>query len=295
MKSFRLRNVKAFVDSGEVEIKPITVFVGRNSCGKSSLLRFPAVLGQTLMARTLSPLVFFGQFVDYGNFDSVKHKSIEKDNHDVTFEVSYSLKTETLVEEYLENMLEEEEISFVKKFFPDVFVGKLEVVIDKPETQIQVKRMRAFVDEEEIVSFTREKDENQYLYELKQNVTADGLVESYVGLMIEAIDYEYFIPYFNQNVAKDIYRSICKIENPEHEEYQIDSMVKSFCLQSNIASEIVRMIYDSMYSDALCMSYIGPFREEPRRIYRDTETDVRDVGAKGENLSTILLRESEKN
>ena len=47
MKSFRLKNIKSFKDSGEIEIKPITILVGKNSCGKSSLLRFPAALAQT--------------------------------------------------------------------------------------------------------------------------------------------------------------------------------------------------------------------------------------------------------
>ena len=47
MKSFRVKNVKSFKDSGIIEFKPITIFVGKNSCGKSSLLRFPVVLAQT--------------------------------------------------------------------------------------------------------------------------------------------------------------------------------------------------------------------------------------------------------
>ena len=32
MKSFRIKNIKSFKDSGEIEIKPITIFVGKNSC-----------------------------------------------------------------------------------------------------------------------------------------------------------------------------------------------------------------------------------------------------------------------
>lgn len=35
-----LCNMKSFRDSGEIEIKPLTIFVGRNSCGKSSQARF---------------------------------------------------------------------------------------------------------------------------------------------------------------------------------------------------------------------------------------------------------------
>ena len=61
MKSFRVKNVKSFKDSGAIEFKPITIFVGKNSCGKSSLLRFPVVLAQTAISNTDSPLMLYGK------------------------------------------------------------------------------------------------------------------------------------------------------------------------------------------------------------------------------------------
>ena len=73
MKSFRVKNIKSFVDSGNIEIAPITIFVGGNSCGKSSLIRFPAVLSQTFIAETDSPIKFYGKMLDYGNYEDVLH------------------------------------------------------------------------------------------------------------------------------------------------------------------------------------------------------------------------------
>ncbi len=74
MKSFQLKNIKSFKDTGEIELKPITVFVGKNSSGKSSLVRFPVVLAQTFLEDTISPIVFngiSGKYLDYGNFEDV--------------------------------------------------------------------------------------------------------------------------------------------------------------------------------------------------------------------------------
>ena len=71
MKSFRIKNIKSFKDSGKIEIKPITIFVGKNSCGKSSLLRFPIVLAQTATYNTDSPIMFYGKMLDYGNYEDV--------------------------------------------------------------------------------------------------------------------------------------------------------------------------------------------------------------------------------
>ena len=75
MQKFALDHIKSFTHSNEIEIKPITVFVGKNSCGKSSLLRFPIVLAQTFKEDALTPLLLFGKFIDYGNYDVVVAQS----------------------------------------------------------------------------------------------------------------------------------------------------------------------------------------------------------------------------
>ncbi|WP_373921079.1 AAA family ATPase, partial [Vibrio alginolyticus] len=50
MDKIRARNLRSFSHSSEqpyIDIKPITVFVGKNSCGKSSLLRTLPLLRQS--------------------------------------------------------------------------------------------------------------------------------------------------------------------------------------------------------------------------------------------------------
>ena len=47
IKSLRLRNFKAFEDTGPLELKPITVLAGPNSGGKSSVLQSLLLLKQT--------------------------------------------------------------------------------------------------------------------------------------------------------------------------------------------------------------------------------------------------------
>jgi ABC-type cobalamin/Fe3+-siderophores transport system ATPase subunit len=74
IQKFSLNNIKSFSQSKEIEIKPITVFVGKNSCGKSNLLRFPVMLAQTFREETLTPLLLFGNLIDYGNYDDVAYR-----------------------------------------------------------------------------------------------------------------------------------------------------------------------------------------------------------------------------
>lgn len=103
MRSIVLRNVKAFENSERVEIAPITIFVGKNSCGKSSLIRFPAVLAQTIRSGFDSPITLHGQqenYIDYGNFESVLHKHNGKAaSNSFSIELEYPIDLSEILDE----------------------------------------------------------------------------------------------------------------------------------------------------------------------------------------------------
>lgn len=88
VKSFKLENIKSFKNSGEIDLKPITIFVGKNSCGKSSLLRFPVLLAQTFKEDVIAPLLLFGNMIDYGNYDDIVNQHKEKP---IAFEMEYGV------------------------------------------------------------------------------------------------------------------------------------------------------------------------------------------------------------
>lgn len=72
-ESIRIRNFKSFVDSGDVRLAPLTLLLGVNSGGKSSLLQPLLVLGQsvTQVGRTpfgAYPLATNGQFTQLGDY-----------------------------------------------------------------------------------------------------------------------------------------------------------------------------------------------------------------------------------
>ena len=47
MNKIRIENYRAVKDSGVIELRPITIAVGRNSAGKSSFVRLFPLLKQT--------------------------------------------------------------------------------------------------------------------------------------------------------------------------------------------------------------------------------------------------------
>jgi hypothetical protein len=83
---FGIKNIRRLRDVPPIELKPITLLVGRNSSGKSSFLRTFPFLRQSLMTRTSSPILWYGDLVDFGTY-STAVSSGAKDN-----EVSFSFE-----------------------------------------------------------------------------------------------------------------------------------------------------------------------------------------------------------
>lgn len=75
MDKFRLMNFRSIDDSGVINLKPITVFLGKNSCGKSSFIRMLPLLKQSLEKEKQEPLLWYGDYVDFGSFEEILPKN----------------------------------------------------------------------------------------------------------------------------------------------------------------------------------------------------------------------------
>ncbi|EMB9233977.1 AAA family ATPase [Vibrio alginolyticus] len=82
MKAIRVRNLRSFANDENqpfVELKPLTIFIGQNSCGKSSLLRTLPLFRQSIEERTSGPILWYGTYVDFGMFHQAKNKNTNED------------------------------------------------------------------------------------------------------------------------------------------------------------------------------------------------------------------------
>lgn len=69
LESIRVRNLRSLKDTGRVLLCPLTILLGENSCGKSTFLRTFPLLRQSAESSTRSSILWFGKYVDYGDFD----------------------------------------------------------------------------------------------------------------------------------------------------------------------------------------------------------------------------------
>ncbi|OMG62002.1 hypothetical protein AUR61_018540 [Stutzerimonas balearica] len=81
--SLGARQLRSFgKEQTPIPIKPINIFVGKNSCGKSTFLRAFPLLRQSIQANTKSPILWFGDLVDFGDFDTAVHDGAEEISFD---------------------------------------------------------------------------------------------------------------------------------------------------------------------------------------------------------------------
>lgn len=77
--AYSIENLRRLESTPLVEIRPITILLGRNSAGKSTFLRSLPLHRQSIEIKTSAPVLWYGDYVDFGNFRSaVTDKDIEK-------------------------------------------------------------------------------------------------------------------------------------------------------------------------------------------------------------------------
>lgn len=71
----RIQNLRSLVDTGFVEIKPLTILLGSNSSGKSTFLRSFPLFTQSVNKPLREPISWFDDaYVDFGDYDTAKSK-----------------------------------------------------------------------------------------------------------------------------------------------------------------------------------------------------------------------------
>ena len=87
LSELKLSNFRIFDDEVTIRFKPITVLIGRNSSGKSSIIKFLLMLKQSTMATRLDFPVVDGTEVKMGTF--MELKNVKTNKVSLGFEISF--------------------------------------------------------------------------------------------------------------------------------------------------------------------------------------------------------------
>ncbi|MDQ9037172.1 AAA family ATPase [Acinetobacter seifertii] len=146
IKSIRLRNLRSLKDTKEINLKPITILVGKNSVGKSTFLRTFPLLRQSCEKETRTPILWYGNLVDYGDFGTSINRDAAKNEETNYIDFSFKLNVDSNLSYFAEVSMDgsvDIEISIqMKEYNKSSYASKLklkffdrEVVIDLNSNQ----------------------------------------------------------------------------------------------------------------------------------------------------------------
>lgn len=158
LKEIRIKNFKSLKDSGTLEIKPITLLVGPNNSGKSSLIQFLLLLKQTIESRDIqNPLIFNGTCIQLESYQNIIFMNDLSRN--LEFEFSFDdvqgLGIPRIIRSKYHIVFNKEEKKEVNLLKFEIMLKnknkeKISIVWDKKEKEYEIK-----VDKENIKSSIR--------------------------------------------------------------------------------------------------------------------------------------------
>ena len=259
------KNIKGYRDTGWIKIKPITIILGSNNSGKTNFLAPFLLMNQTINSRDrFSPLILKGDIYDGGNYQEIV-KDYETEN-EIFFGYRYHIhETDETLEE-------------VGSYPPGAF--EVTFKVDNKEGDIKLKQKTLYdIYKRRFLSLTLTPS-GKYKY------TGIGS-DSFNTLEKESITKSEPTNFlFSPNsVLSDLETNSEDKEN-EKIKRKVSRFTKGFSqflsAVSYNNSRVRRYLGD--------LSFIGPIRENPHRIYEITNETYNTVGAKGENLPNLIKK-----
>ncbi len=143
IKKFRLYNFKAFQDTGDIELKPLTVLAGPNSGGKSSLLQSLLLLRQTFETEIPDiSLNLSGRFLQFSGLNELTFSMPPSNKCKVIYKIrmEIGIPTETIPQYFpnleipkgAESLPLQSELEFSFRY-GKIDEGKSQVILDHVE------------------------------------------------------------------------------------------------------------------------------------------------------------------
>ena len=312
MHSLRLTNFRSFRDTGKNKLKPITILVGTNSSGKSSYLRFFPLLRQTAEMPSRSPLLWFGGLVDFGDFS----KAASRTNKPASLGYEIELDIPAAWRRTRDVTIFRATIAVTLRAEQgQTYVSHLEFMCGQDVCVID------FSSANEITSFASNGIDMMPYYKQKPlGVIVSGFFPT-ISLLAADSDLDYDPRYSPMNAAiaarlsplahnrtkpltimayanrlsycepaifLDVLRGLDLrfLPNPKLNDTEVQSM-RALVLARDLG-HLLRGAQRAMAAFASGINYLGPFRKDPERFYRQQELSVAQIEPHGENLAMFL-------
>lgn len=275
IKKFRVKNFKAFKDTGDIEIKPITVLAGPNSGGKSSVLQSLLLLKQTLESEESISLNLDGRFLQYSSFNELIFGKPPLRSCKLTYEILFEMHIprEAAQEYFSELKIPDEEERHILQSniefsfrYKESEKGKKRILVDRFNLSTNLHGIKG-----PQFSFKSGKKGNIF----KLNFEIEPLSKLFRDKeIVESISNNFLPGMLLIKVSSD--------DNGEN---------LSFIPLPDIFHNPSRRLEYELKEN---LKYLGPLREEPHRAYLHSGNPFPEIGKKGEYAAQILWLEKDK-
>ncbi|MFH2007114.1 MAG: AAA family ATPase [bacterium] len=288
LTGFELHNCKAFSESGKMPLSPLTVLVGKNSAGKSSLLHALMVLSQSVADRAYSAKVpqlnLKGRLIDAGTFKEFIHGHDEQSEIGFSFSFRFDSLTPTRPRFFKPladiDIPRVPDVQFMYPFFRQPRRAKRTQNIATPR-EIEVT-----------MYFAPEPPFGPALSSLSISCTKLGKVDFKRTSGKERIQHW-------RCYASDLPRRAFKLISPGFSFFPILEVNQD--VYKEVAPVIKKRINDFSQCSVLAFTellaflanlrMIGPFRTPPQRRFSFSGVGSLEVGLSGENAVNLLITE----
>lgn len=322
-----IKKLRALWDTGMIDIKPLTVAVGKNSCGKSTWLRTFPLLEQTFDNNTSEPILWFERsLVDFGSFEesfSKFAKTSDSQSQSIDFSFNISFNRIIGLEQYWPWIVEKESIDKVSTLEITKCVGKdkllsqkidifgYDINIDFIDSKININ-----VDSEErIFEFSRRDNRDFFIHPfIMQDVNKENRIPLKNFALVKLYDFvkqNVDKRIQNENISKEIAHLILSDKSSFKEQLekriQLTSMVSfkkfytklleseeflneflSLLILSTI-DKINNVERDELRGFYNNVNYIAPVRASAERYYRQQGLSVEKIDSQGVNVPLFLF------
>ena len=299
METLRFKNYRCFEDTGDVEIRPITVLIGANSSGKSSFLKFFPLLKQSMGEMVNGVFLWAGQLVDMKNFEN----TVRSGQKELTIEYlidELPLRAPTLSRRTFFKQVRIEMLIAKRDLMYD-FMQKLRIkssdfdldIIYYPDNTAKV--VINSIDSSDLKDEVHWSINNALIPKLIFGHSDDNIDENSlqarnelkkvlleVGIKKEQL-YYYYSPYrYNGFDVERIVTSIKEVDKTGKKTNQYKRIV-DLLMYYNLNRLIDSINLYFMYLSKK-MTYIMPLRAIAERYYRFQNYSVQEIDADGKNL-----------
>lgn len=281
LTKLHLINYKSYKDS-EIEIKPITIFCGGNSSGKTSIIKSILLMKQSFEASGNNYLLINGPYTNNGLYDDLCRKSVDENTDEMSISASYSI---TPSNNSFRDICKSLGMSSRSNHFCSFQIDssfKFKKNHDFPQIgeikETSVKFTLHFSDQATNYTNQSRVSEIRIAQCLDQTHYTIDLFSFPIPLYSKSKE-EYPFIFFDRSWDK----CTCYFRGMQLVSLYKDSLSK----KDTSALPILYTLFRVLSSELDKTKYIGPLRETPQRQY-SLQDICSDIGVKGENTANFL-------